>query len=207
MHVSAADLRTHRRAARPDHMLVLLLDHTCHHGWDWYAPLTPYLGWAYVARAAIGVVEIGAATATNELRAERFRARSLLDPRVAEALERAPGRATPLAHGLSLAAQMLRHDTQQDCATVSEAVLLVLTDGRANVPLAARYDTDMPERVGREGLDDAMDAARMIKALHRVRSIVISPGPRPYGHLTMMLAEALGGQVTQGAPAGVPDAS
>jgi magnesium chelatase subunit D len=187
-------------------MLVLVLDHTCRRpDWDWYVPLAPYLQWAYALRASVGIVEVGGAGAASELRAEQFRSRSLLDPRVASALERAPGRATPLAHGLNLAAQMLRHDTQQGNASVSDALLLVVTDGRGNVPLAASYATAAPARVAREGVEDALDAARAISTLHRVRGLVIDPGPRPYGHLTTMLAEALGGPVIRSAPGGALD--
>ncbi|WP_424533742.1 hypothetical protein ACOZ38_25745 [Sphaerisporangium viridialbum] len=198
LHVEAVDLRGHRRAPRPSRLLVLLLDHTCHHGWDWYGPLAPYLRWAYAARAPVDVVEVGAADASDELCAQRFAARGLLDPRVATALERRPGRATPLAHGLSLAARLLRRETQQGDAAVVEAVLVVVTDGRANVPLAASRAKSLPERVAREGVDDALGVAGEISALHRVRSVVVDPGPRPGSHLTTLLATALGGLIVPG---------
>ncbi|MBC6461075.1 hypothetical protein [Actinomadura sp. HBU206391] len=198
LHVRAADLRSHRRAPRPAHLLVLLLDHTCRQGWDWYGALAPYLQWAYSVRAAVGVVEVGAADAPDELCAQRFSARSLLDPRVREALERSAGQATPLAHGLSLAARLLRHDTQHGDAAVDEALLLVVTDGRGNVPLRASRTRSAPGRVGREGVQDALDVAAEIGRLHRVRSLVMDPGPRPYAHLTTELAQTLGGSVVPG---------
>jgi magnesium chelatase subunit D len=185
-------------------LLVLVLDHTCRaQGWDWYEPLAPYLHWAYVARALVGVVEVGAADpGDGELRATAFRARSLLDPRMPAALERPPGRATPLAHGLILAARMLRHDTQHGSAPVGESTLVVVTDGRANVPLAASESGTLPlGSVGRSGVDDALAAARPIRAMRRVRSVLIDPGLEIHGHLAAVLAEALGAQLVHGVEA------
>lgn len=203
LHLSAADLRSHRRVRDANHLLVLVLDHTCQRGrWDWYAPLAPYLQWAYARRASVGVVEVGAAAAAHELRAEHFRSRNLLDPRVANALEREPGRATPLAHGLSLATQLLRHDTQQGSASVSQALLVVVTDGRGNVPLTASHARLIPRRVAAEGVADALQVARLIRAMRRVSSLVIEPGPLPYGHLATMLAEALGAPLIPGLGSG-----
>jgi magnesium chelatase subunit D len=197
LHVLAQDLRSYRRAAKSSSLLVLLLDHTCRTpDWDWYAQLAPYLRWAYVNRTAVGVVEVGAADPDDgELRATQFRCRNLLDPRLPAALERPPGRATPLAHGLDLAAAMLRHDTQQGSTAVDEATLVVVTDGRGNVPLAASQLGTPPEFAGRSGVRDALDAARAIRALHRVRSVVIHPGLELHGHLAAMLAEALGARL------------
>ncbi|GII62345.1 magnesium chelatase [Sphaerisporangium krabiense] len=202
--VEPVDLRGHRRAPRPGSLLLLLLDHTCHRGWDWYEPLAPYLRWAYAARAPVAVVEVGAADAPDELRAEMFAARGVLDPRVATAMERPPGRATPLAHGLTLAGRALRHGTRQGDAAIVDALLVVVTDGRANVPLAAGLAGRMPERVAAEGVQDAVEAARRISALRRVRSVVIDPGPRPGAHLTAALAAALGGTLIPGVPADPP---
>ncbi|GII85763.1 magnesium chelatase [Sphaerisporangium siamense] len=198
--VEPVDLRGHRRAPRPGSLLLLLLDHTCHRGWDWYEPLAPYLRWAYAARAPVAVVEVGAADAPDELRAEMFAARGVLDPRVATAMERLPGRATPLAHGLTLAGRALRHGTRQGDAAIVDALLVVVTDGRANVPLAAGLAGRMPERVAAEGVVDAVEAARRISTLRRVRSVVIDPGPRPGAYLTAALAAALGGTLVPGVP-------
>ena len=124
---------------------MLLLDHTCRvQDWDWYEPLAQYLGWAYVTRALVGVVEVGAAadgrrlgmTATSELRATQFRSRDVLDPRVAAALERAarPGDAAGARPhpGLRRCCGAAR---SRAVPAVTEAVLVVVTDGRANVPL------------------------------------------------------------------------
>lgn len=202
LHVRKADLLSHRRVPRPGQLLVLALDHTCRaEDWDWYQPLAPYLRWAYVTRALVGVVEMGAAAgdARSEVRASQFRSRSVLDPRVAAALSRPPGKATPLAHGLTLAAAMLRHDTQQVGAPVGEAFLVVVTDGRANIPLADSHAATLPaSTVGATAVRDAQVTAKAIRTLRRVRSVVIDPGPRPCGHLAVRLAVALGAPLVRG---------
>lgn len=206
LHVSKPDLLSYRRAPRPGHLLVLVLDHTCRgEDWDWYPPLAPYLRWGYVNRALVGVVEMGAVAGDlkKELRASQFRSRGVLDPTVARALERAPGRAaTPLAHGLTLAAGMLRHDTQQAGALVSEAFVVVVTDGRANVPLTASQTALPPASpVGRTAIADAKGTARAIKKLHRVRSAVIYPGPLSGAYFAADLAAELGATLVHGSPA------
>jgi magnesium chelatase subunit D len=108
--------------------------------------------------------------------------------------------ATPLAHGISLAAQLLRHDTQQGSASVTNALLVVVTDGRGNIPLAASHAGVMPTRVAGEGVADALQAARLIRTMRRVSSVVIEPGPLTYGHLTSLLADALGATLIDDLP-------
>jgi magnesium chelatase subunit D len=204
LHVRTTDLLSYRRAPRPRQLLVLLLDHTCRtQDWDWVEPLAPYLGWAYVARAVVGVVEVGAAVnvPVSELRATQFQARGVLDPRVSAALDRRPGHATPLAHGLTLAAGMLRHGIQQGGPAINEAVLVVVTDGRANVPLADSLAGTVPVNVGQRGVLDALQAARAIRTLRRVRAVVIGPGSRPNGYLSTMLAVELAASLEDGTPA------
>ncbi|MFI9554348.1 hypothetical protein [Nonomuraea endophytica] len=198
LHLTASDLRSHRRAPQPRRLLALVLDHTAGRHGEWYDAIGPYLRWAYAARATVSVVEVGDADAADELCAAAFTARSLLDPRVAAAFERRPGRATPLAHGLSLVAETLQRETQQGNAAVTDALLIVVTDGRANVPLAASRSRRRPERVGREGVEDALEVARKIGRLNRVRSLVLDPGPRAAAHLTADLAEALGATLLTG---------
>ncbi|HEY0932563.1 MAG TPA: hypothetical protein VGD91_02365 [Trebonia sp.] len=203
LHVYPEDLRSYRRAPWTGHLLVLVLDHSSRAlDWDWLEPLTPYLSWAYITRAQVGVVQVGAARAdggpAGELRASEFRGKNLLDPRVEAALEPRPGRATPLAHGLTLAAAILRHDTQQGGAPVTEARLVVVTDGRANVPLSNSQSGLPPVNVGRRAVDDAELAAKAIRGLHRVQSVVIDPGPEANRHLATRLAVALAAPLTSG---------
>ena len=205
LHVRVEDLRSYRRVPWTGHLLVLVLDHTCRAlDWDWLAPLAPYLSWAYATRAQVGVVQVGAAVTggdpVRQLAASEFRVRNLLDPRVEQALEPRPGRATPLAHGLTLAAAILRHDTQQGGAPVTEARLVVVTDGRANVPLSNSQSGMPPAKVGQRAIHDAQNAAREIRGLHRVQSVVIDPGPLASGYLATRLAATLDAPIKHASP-------
>lgn len=207
LHVRPDDLLSYRRAPRPGRLLVLVLDHTCRaEDWNWYEPLAPYLRWAYVNRALVGVVEVGAPAddPRSELRATQFRSRKVLHPRVAAALRRRPGRATPLAHGLTLAGALLRQYAQQPGLT-DDAFLVVVTDGRANVPLAASQTATPPaSAVGLTAVEDAERAARAIGKLRRVRRVVIDPGTQPGRHLATQLAVALTAPLVSGASATDP---
>ncbi|MFJ5845943.1 hypothetical protein [Streptomyces sp. NPDC092903] len=192
------DLRGYVRAPEPVRLLTLVLDHTCRGDWDWHPALEPFLQWAYVTRAAVHVVEVGARGAANELRAGSFSARSTRDPRIAAALARPAGRATPLAHGLDQAGSALRRAFRHHRAGLVEAMLVVVTDGRGNVPLAAgRTGRRGSGPAGRTGTTDAVRAAERIGALGRSRlhSVVIDPGRRPYAALPAELADALGAHV------------
>ncbi|HET9380636.1 MAG TPA: magnesium chelatase [Streptomyces sp.] len=204
--VSPVDLHSNVRAGAPERVLVLLLDHTCRGpDWNWEDTLTPFLQWAYTGRAAVHVVEVGAADARDELRAEAFAARGVLDPRVVTALYRRPGRATPLAHGIELAAQALRRAFRQYGTGPAEARLVVVTDGRGNVPLRARH-TGAPRggEVAAAGVEDAVEAAARIAVMDRTRLqvTVVDPAREPYGDLPFVLADSLGATVVEGRPAG-----
>jgi magnesium chelatase subunit D len=161
------------------------------------------------------VVEVGAApavpdaTAGGGLRATQFQARGVLDQRVLDALDspadRPLGWATPLAHGLSLAGELLRRSMQQGAPAVTEAILVVVTDGRGNVPLAySKSGTTVPQDVGRRGFNDALEQARKIQALgqgrRRARSVVIDPGWQANGRLAAELAVELQAPLRHGTP-------
>ncbi|MEV0903349.1 magnesium chelatase [Streptomyces hokutonensis] len=196
--VSPVDLHSHIRSGSPEHLLVLLLDHTCRaDDWDWRDTLTPFLDWAYTRRAAVQVVEVGSAEADDELRAESFAARSVLDPRILPALRRSPGRASPLAHGVEQAMQALRRSFRQHDSSLSEAWLVVVTDGRGNVPLHVSRTGRLTGPVGAEGVEDALRAAAGAGAMDRtrLRVAVIDARREPYGDLPFSLADALGGTV------------
>ncbi|PIB07060.1 hypothetical protein B1C81_21585 [Streptomyces sp. HG99] len=190
--VRPEDLRQYRRKAEPAQALVLVLDHSCHDDVDWAPALAPHLRWAYETNAAVSVVEFGHAGAASELCAERFRAASLLDPEVVQALQRTPGRASPLAHAVDLAAHEVRRFLRRGRGVVDETVLVVVTDGRGNVPLDASLRGRVPSRVRREGLDDALRIAGTIRALGRVRTYVVAPETDQYPELPGELADALG---------------
>ncbi|WP_433892398.1 hypothetical protein [Streptomyces sp. CA-111067] len=198
--ITPRDLRGYERAAEPERLLVLLLDHTCRADWEWQETLEPYLGWAYVARSRVVVVQVGAGDAPDELRAEAFSARNVLDPRLTVALHRRPGRATPLAHGLLLANQLVRRAFQQQPAPITETWLVAVTDGRGNVPLDYSLTGRLDGPAGRRGVEDALGQAVKLSALGqmRLRSIVVDVGARPYAGLPFDLAEAMGGVVAAG---------
>ncbi|MEV7681124.1 hypothetical protein AB0O64_21620 [Streptomyces sp. NPDC088341] len=199
--IAPGDLRGYARAPEPERLLALVLDHTCRSGRRWRDALEPFLQWAYVSRASAHVVEVGRGDAVSELRAESFAARSVLDPRITAALVRPPGRATPLAHGLDQAAQALRRAFQHHRAGLVEAWLVVVTDGRGNVPLDASRRGRTPDGpVGRTGVEDALAVAARIGGMDRTRlhSVVLDPLRLPYAELPHLLADALGGTVIEG---------
>jgi magnesium chelatase subunit D len=201
--VSPVDLHSYVRAEAPERMLVLVLDHTCRPDeWDWQDALAPFLQWAYTGRAAAQVVEVGSAEAGDELRAHAFAARNVLDPRVLAALYRPAGRATPLAHGIEQAAQALRRAFQQQGSSLAEAWLVVVTDGRGNVPLRASHTGRLGGPVAASGVEDALEAAARVGAMDRTRMhvAVVDAGREPYGDLPFALAETLGGSVVEGRP-------
>ncbi|MCX5368015.1 magnesium chelatase [Streptomyces sp. NBC_00103] len=201
--IAPVDLRSHLRAGASERLLVLLLDHTCRDdAWDWADALSPFLQWAYTGRAAAQVIEVGGADATHELKADSFAARNVLDPRVLAALYRPAGRATPLAHGIQEAARVLRGAFQQHGSALAEAWLVVVTDGRGNVPLTVSQSGRFAGHVGAAGVEDALKAAARIGAMDRtrVRSAVVDPARDPYGSLPFKLADALGATVVAGRP-------
>lgn len=190
------DLRRYRRQPVPDAVVVLLLDHTCHRDWDWSAALAPYLRWAYVRRAALSVVELGHLGCADELRAEAYQAHSVLDKRVSASLRRAPGRATPLAHGLDLAIAELRRQLRQHGVVPEHSWLVVASDCRGNVPMRTSLRRQFDPIVSNEGVADALSAARAARSLPAVQRIVLPPpGLIHYAALPFELADALGGMV------------
>jgi magnesium chelatase subunit D len=191
LRLSLSDLRQYRRAPRADHLLVLVLDYTCLKGWDWGGVLFPHFRWAYVERAEVCLVRVGAAGARVDTRAERIIARSVLDPRLDKALSAGPGRATPLAHGLLLALDVLRHKLQAGQGVVRVARLIVLTDGRGNVPLRLDHELRPVGSVGALGIDDAMTVACRLGQMLRVERTVIDPQPSVHEHIVERVADAM----------------
>jgi magnesium chelatase subunit D len=203
--VSATDLRRYRRAPVAEQMLVLVLDHTCLRDCRWQDALLPYLSWAYVERASVCLVQVGAARAQavpkpsqvtpEELRSQKMIERSILVPRFSAAIEAGRGRATPLAHGLDSAVQTLRHALQHGRSAVQSAVLVVVSDGRGNVPLAASRLGRITAAVGRQGVEDALQVAAGVGKLERVKAVLLNPQPQQYPELPLELAKALGASV------------
>lgn len=204
--LSPTDLRRYRRATIAEQMLVLVMDHTCLRDCNWREALLPYLTWAYVERASVCLIQVGAAQRTpqtakssqiypSELRAQKTIERSVLVPRINSGIEAERGRATPLAHGLDLALHTLRHALQHGRSTIQQAVLVVVSDGRGNVPLAASRAGKISAPVNRQGVEDALQVAQAIRRLDRVKAIALNPQPRQYPELPLELAKALGAKV------------
>jgi magnesium chelatase subunit D len=194
--IYGADLRRHRRQGGPDTAVAIVLDHTCRRGWQWTDALTPYLSWAYTQRAAVTMVELGHRGSASDLRAEAYLAASVLDRRITVSLNRSPGRASPLAHGLDLVIQQLRRQLRYQALSVGQAWLVVVSDGRGNVPLEVSLRGQISGPVQAEGIRDALAAAAGVRSLSRVRSVVIPPPQLThYPELPFDLAGALGGIV------------
>lgn len=192
MLVTGADLRRYRRAPETEYLLVLVLDHTCRRSADWLPALAEHLRRAYVQGAAVCLVEVGGAGTASPLRAECTVLRSVLHPRVVAALHRGAGGATPLAHGLHLALETLRHALQHGRAPISSAWLTIMTDGLGNVPLSASLRGAVNEPVTNQGIRDALGVAQELAQLRNVESVVIAARESPYPSIPYDLAEALG---------------
>ncbi|MFX0200107.1 MAG: hypothetical protein ACFFCW_28640, partial [Candidatus Hodarchaeota archaeon] len=130
--------------------------------------------------------------ASHYLRADRFMARNILVPQFRVFLEDTMGNATPLAHGFDLALQTLRHNLQHGRNAIMEARLVVLSDGRGNVPLGASLTRNIKIPVSLEGINDTIEMARQIGRLNCVEAIFLNPQPKECPDLPKELAYALG---------------
>lgn len=191
------DLRRYRRAVMPEQMLAMVLDYTCLQDCKWQESLSPYWQWAYEERASVCLIQVGAANARHELQAEKITADKVLVPRIRLSLGAGRGRATPLAHGLDLVLQTLRHALQHGRSATQQAVLVVLSDGRGNVPLEASRIGKVTPPVGRQGIEDVLQVARQIAGLKDVNSVVLNPQPKHYKELPVQLAQALGAKIAE----------
>ncbi len=207
------DLYRYRRAPVAEQMLMLLLDYTCLQNCKWQEKLFPYLSWAYAERASICLIQVGVAqdyyqfkTNTDnktgiypeELKAEKISAPSILVPSISTSLDpekTKKGRATPLAHGLDLTLQTLRHALQHGRNAIQKAVLVVISDGRGNVPLEASHLGRIQPPVGRKGVEDALQIAEKIGSLDNVEAVLLNPQSKQYPELPLLLAKALGAKV------------
>jgi magnesium chelatase subunit D len=196
----AQDLRRYRRAVVPEQMLAMVVDYTCLQESKWQDALLPYLQWAYIERASVCLIQIGAAHPKDELRADRVTAKNVLVPQISQKLEAAAGKATPLAHGLDLTLESLRHALQHGRSTLEQVVLVVITDGRGNVPLQVSQGGELVFPVGRKGIEDTLEVARQIAVLNKVKAVVLNPQPKHYSDLPIILAQALGAKIAEIAP-------
>lgn len=191
--ITRTDLRSYRRAPLPEEMLVLLLDYTCLQGTqNWPEALLSHLQWAYIERAAVCIVQVGANSAKNPLRAEQVTERSLLGREIGFALQSNAGIATPLAHGLEIALHSTRAALQTGRGSVQRVRFVVLSDGRGNVPIEASRVGALTWPVSSEGVEDALKIARGLRVIKAVNSFFLNPNPQQYAELPLLLAEELG---------------
>jgi magnesium chelatase subunit D len=144
------------------------------------------------------MIELGYLSCQHELQAGVYRASSVLDSRVRESLGRAPGRATPLAHALDLAIQELHRQLRHHKVAAENSWLVVVSDGRGNVPLQVSQRLRFDGVVSTEGVADALavaKAARSLPSMHRV--VLPPPHLTHYTSLPFELADALGGVVAE----------
>lgn len=193
--ISATDLRRHRRLPEPDCLLLLVIDYTAVGELPWQRALMPYLHEAYTHRAGITIVQVGAKETADPLRATLIRARNLLSPAVALALSATPGTATPLAHGLDLAAGAIRGNLHRGRDPNIKSTVVVMTDGWGNVPLQASLTGLVSGIVNREGVNNAVEAAGRFREINRLRCVVISPTLTVYRQIPEELAAAMNAKI------------
>jgi len=200
--LSPSDLRRHRRAPSPGDLLVIVLDHTALDDCRWDLALTLYLRDAYVRRSTVSLIQVGAALpeaatagsiTSNELRARHLHLRNVRARALYEAMAAPRGRATPLAHGLELAAQTIRATTTRGRGRSTKIQLVVVSDGRGNVPLTDSHVGVIARPVRAEGVRDALEVAGQIRALRHVDAVVLHRRNDVHADLPIRLAEALGG--------------
>jgi magnesium chelatase subunit D len=71
-------------------------------------------------------------------------------------------------------------------------LLVIISDGRGNLPLEASHLGWVRPPVGRKGIEDALLVAERIRCLDRVKTVVLNPQPKLYQELPLNLAKALG---------------
>ena len=178
--LSAADLRSHRRAPVPEQMLILVIDYTQHPTMP-LARRRPCAPARDVRRARERLPHSG--WGEGRQRPAAGRGGDDADPprppagRGPGPLSRADRRRSPTAWTSRL--RTIRHASRHGQSTIRRVRLVVLTDGAGNVPLAASVSGDPPRNVGREGVNDALAVARGFREFPNVEAIVLDPGPRP----------------------------
>jgi magnesium chelatase subunit D len=190
--ITGADLRAYRRVAPVERMLAVLIDYTALAGWDWGGAVLPFLHDAYAQRSSICFVQVGALSSEGELRARHTVSRSLLAAPLDDVLGADPGVATPLAHGLELAFEVLRHELQHGRGIAARADLIVVTDARGNIPLEASRRGVITGPVRDEGFRDALSVAERLRVLDRLSCVLIHPRLEAGADLPMRLASAMG---------------
>jgi magnesium chelatase subunit D len=195
--VLRSDLRSYRRLPIAIEQLILVLDYTALQKRRWQTTVLPFLSDAYAARAEICIIKVGAANARNEACADRMVLRSVLVPGVAEAFRESAGRATPLADGLAQALLFIKQTMGHGRGSTRSTTLIVVTDGRGNVPLEASRQGKLAANVGMTGIEDAKRVAREICVLPNVKRYLVNPEPDWMRELPFVLASFLGAKVVK----------
>src|SRR5690606_26744374 len=92
----------------------------------------------------------------------------------------------------NVALEMLRRGMQHGRSAAHDARLVLITDGRGNVPLEMSRTGHITGAVGATGVQDAVRIASALGQLKHLESFVISPQLSLYADLPGTLAEALG---------------
>jgi magnesium chelatase subunit D len=97
---------------------------------------------------------------------------------------------------LDLALQDVRGRLRRGSASAEGVWLVVASDGRGNVPLEASLGGELPRRVDRTGVDDALRVAGHLRLLAGTRRVVLAPPDLTHqSDLPFALAEAMAGMV------------
>lgn len=195
--VFRSDLRSYRRLPIAIEQLILVLDYTSVQQRRWQKTVLPFLSDAYAARAEVCIIKVGAGNARNEACADRVVVRSVLVPSVAEAFRESAGRATPLADGLTQALRFIKQTMGHGRGSTRSTTLVVVTDGRGNVPLEASHQGRLAAKVGMTGIEDAKRVAREISVLPNVKRYLVNPEPDWMKELPFVLASFLGAKVVK----------
>jgi magnesium chelatase subunit D len=191
MLISRSDLRAWSRAPTPGELLVVVLDVTAVTGTAWPGELAHFLQMAYQHRSPISLILVGA-NGVNQERAELIQCRGVLDARLRAGLDRSPVKATPLAHGFALALGSIRALVKPMRYRRCQTRLVLLTDGRGNVPLHTSLTGEWSWPAGDLGVKDSLTQARAIAALGFVEIHLLAPRPRYAPQHLEALARALG---------------
>jgi magnesium chelatase subunit D len=198
--VMPLDLRGYRRS-RTRQVLLLVIDYTCLDQANWEQILADHLNWSYRTHTDILVIQVGVGADEHAFRAHMVNVRSPLASRVQAALTEQPGQATPLAHGLHLALQVLDRELRHRRGAARSIHLIIASDGRGNVRLVDSNDQQIRRPIKDEGFTDALDVAQRLCELQRKSSQLtitfLDPQPQAYRDLPLKLAAALGAELVK----------
>jgi magnesium chelatase subunit D len=189
------DLRQNTRRETPGKMMILLVDISDSIEERLEEVIKKELEWAYAERALISLTLVGA-TAGAGMRAQNhmFSSRQLAS--INSLLKKGgKGQATPLAHGLYVSSKQIDKVTQHSRNAVREVRFIVITDGRANIPLSVSLgEKDAELRGGLKAFEDVLAVAGKIRRHPKVKTLLLCPEVKYHPELPKKLALALGTQ-------------